>query len=371
MRSRTKTFLIPVFIAAIAGVAAYFSPIGNPALEPLASTMVYFTPTTVVKDIYPSMLGPENTDLNVKLTEDPAKPELLWVKGYHADMVGPENSEARSQEFMCHNTLSFHDTTQQHANVLGSGFFRTRRLFTLSQGQSSLTFPEGFGMPVSSAEKFMLQSQVLNLHEDRIGSMVRHRVRTDYVSDRVVGRPMTALTLIDFGISLRVLDPQAREVPIDQLSCATDAGGQPTDKLPHGEERTAHWVVKPGFEERHTRLPRAFPFDTRIHYISVHLHSYAESLELRDLTTQESVYLAQCKPTEDRTGLAKVDHYSSVEGIPVYASHDYELISRYNNTSDEDRTAMAFMFCYVADPHFKKPDAEDLALRSDEFCKTR
>ncbi len=354
----------------MAGFVAYFSPIGTPKLEPAASSMVYFTPTTLVNDIYPSMLGPESTDLNVRLVEDLAKPELLWVKGYHADMVGPETGESRSQEFMCHNTLSFHDTAKQHASIIGSGFFRTRRLFTLSQGQSSLAFPPGFGIPVSSSEKFMLQSQILNLHEDRIGSMVRHRVRTDYVRDRSVDRPMTALTLIDFGISLRVLDPQAREAPVDQLSCATDAGGQPTDKLAHGEERTAHWVVKPGFEERHTKLPRAFPFDTKIHYISVHLHSYAESLELRDLTTNQSVYLAKCEPTEDRTGLAKVGHYSSVEGLPVFADHQYELISRYNNTSDVDRTAMAFMFCYVADPHFEKPNAEDLALRSDEFCET-
>jgi hypothetical protein len=178
---------------------------------------------------------------------------------------------------------------------------------------------------------------------------------------------MQALTLVDFGIALEVLDQQAREMPDNPLSCAGDAGGQPTFRK--GEkEMTAHWLVKPGKERRVTPLRRPFRFNTRIHYIAVHLHSYAESLELWDKTENRSVYKALCKPTEDRQGLAEVDHYSSVEGIPVYTDHDYELISTYNNTSDKEQTAMAFMFCYVADPYFEKPDPEELARRSEEFC---
>ena len=52
----------------------------------------------------------------------------------------------------------------------------------------------------------------------------------------------------------------------------------------------------------------------------------------------------------------------------VYADHQYELISKYNNTTDVDSTAMAFMFCYVEDPYFKKPSSEELAKRTNEFC---
>ena len=131
---------------------------------------------------------------------------------------------------------------------------------------------------------------------------------------------------------------------------------------------TAHWVVKPGPETRKTSLGQAFPFDTTVHYIAIHMHSYAESLELRDLTTGESVFLAKATPTEDGGGLADIEHYSSREGIKVYANHQYELISKYNNTSDVDATAMAFMFCYVKDPYFKRPSAEELGKRTSEFC---
>ena len=325
----------------------------------------FLTPPSLVDKIYPSMLGPEHTDLDVHLQEGP--PELVWVTGYSAQMVGPDGQERRSQELMCHNTLSFHNALTIRQNVLGSGYNRTRRLFTLSQGQDRLEFPEGFGIPASSTEGFMLQSQVLNLRDDHIGQKVRHKVTTDFVKDSETEQPMQALSLIDFGINLEVLDPQARDLPDNPLGCAVDAGGQPTAHY-GAKEMTAHWVVQPGKETRKTFLGKAFPFDTTVHYIAVHMHSYAESLELRDLTTGESVFLAKAKPTEDGKGLAHVDHFSSVQGLQVYRDHRYQLVSKYNNASDEDQTAMAFMFCYVKDPNFKVPDAEELANRTNAFC---
>ncbi len=365
MRLSKKALFGAAAAALVAGSALYLA---TPQLirADQASRMEYLTPSVLVQGIYPSMLGPENTDTNVRLLEA-EQPELLWVTGYRADMVGPASNEPRSPEFMCHNTFSIHDSVDDHAKVMGSGYYLTRRLFTLSQGQSELDFPKGFGIPVSSAERFMLQSQVLNLRQDRIGTEVRHRVRTNFVPDREAAQPMKALTLIDFGIALEVVDEQAREMPNNPLSCAGDAGGQPT--FHRGDkEMTAHWKVKPGKEKRVTQLQRPFRFNTTIHYIAVHLHSHAESLELWDKTANRSVYKALCKPTDDLQGLAEVGHYSSEQGIPVYADHEYELISHYNNTSNQEQTAMAFMFCYAADPYFQKPDAAGLAQRSDEYC---
>lgn len=56
-------------------------------------------------------------------------------------------------------------------------------------------------------------------------------------------------------------------------------------------------------------------YETRIHYIAVHLHPFAESLELRDLTTGESLFTSSARNYEDRIGLAHVDYFSSSEGI--------------------------------------------------------
>lgn len=335
----------------------------RPSVEALVHE--HLSEVTKVEDLYPSMFGPEETILDMKLTE--RKPELIWVTGYRADMVDAEASSLQPDELMCHNTLSFHSPVRAHNSVLGSGFTRTRRLFTLSQGQSTVKFPPGFGIPASSGESFMLQSQVLNLRPDFIGREVRHRVKTEYVPDSDLRREMKALSLISFGINLQVTDPQAEEPPADILSCAVDAGGQPTHKQGN-VELTSHWIVKPGSEIRKTDVGSPFPADTTVHYISVHVHPYARSLELVDVTTGESVYKANCRATEDGKALKSIDFYSGVEGLKVYRNHRYQLVSHYENTSDQDQTAMAFMFCYVWDKTFEKPTNAELAERTYQFC---
>lgn len=340
------------------------SPISSsPSVEALVHE--HLSGVTKVEDLYPSMFGPAETVLDMKLTEK--APELIWVTGYKAEMVDAAASNPQPDELMCHNTLSFHSPIRAHHSVLGSGLTRTRRLFTLSQGQSSVKFPPGFGIPASSGESFMLQSQVLNLRPDFIGREVRHRVKTEYVPDSDLHYEMKALSLISFGINLQVTDPQAEEPPADVLSCATDAGGQPTYKAGN-VELTSHWVVKPGEEIRRTDVGSPFPADTTVHYISVHVHPYAKSLELVDTTTGESVYKANCRATEDGKALKSLDFYSGVEGLKVYRNHRYELISHYENTSENDQTAMAFMFCYVWDKSFEKPKNAELSERTYQFC---
>ena len=107
--------------------------------------------------------------------------------------------------------------------------------------------------------------------------------------------------------------------------------------------------MPPGREENHTRVTSMMnlPRDTQVHYIAVHLHPFAESLELRDITTGKTVYKAVARQTAGRVGLADVQSYSSEEGMPLYKGHEYELISKYNNTSGVDQDSMATMMLYV------------------------
>jgi hypothetical protein len=97
------------------------------------------------------------------------------------------------------------------------------------------------------------------------------------------------------------------------------------------------------------------PFDTTVHYIAVHLHPFAESLELKDLTAGKSLYFSKARPSEGKIGLDHVDYLSSEEGIPLSADHEYELISAYNNTMSEPVDSMAVMYLYVLDREFKRP----------------
>jgi hypothetical protein len=110
-------------------------------------------------------------------------------------------------------------------------------------------------------------------------------------------------------------------------------------------------VVPPGREVRHTLVTELLeiPFDTTIHSIATHLHPFAESLALRDLTTGETLFEARARGPEQGLGLAWVDSYTSVDGIPVYADHEYEMVSTYDNTSGADQDAMAAFVLYLHD----------------------
>ncbi|MEM7585663.1 MAG: hypothetical protein AAF560_19900, partial [Acidobacteriota bacterium] len=121
-----------------------------------------------------------------------------------------------------------------------------------------------------------------------------------------------------------------------------------------GRKFSGHWVVPPGREVNHTLVTHLMnvPYDTTIHYIAVHLHPFAESLELKDLTTGESLFRSEAENFEDRIGLSHVDALSSVEGIPVFADHEYEMVSVYNNTTSEDQDSMAVMYMYLRDKEF-------------------
>ncbi len=100
----------------------------------------------------------------------------------------------------------------------------------------------------------------------------------------------------------------------------------------------------------------ALPFDTTLHYVAVHMHPYAESVELRDVTADRSIFKSHARNLSGEIGLANVEYFSSIEGVPVYKDHEYELISVYDNTTDEDQDSMAVMYAYFLDQNYQGPD---------------
>jgi hypothetical protein len=77
-------------------------------------------------------------------------------------------------------------------------------------------------------------------------------------------------------------------------------------------------------------------------------------MSLVDLTTKKTLFESRVKNFSDRVGLSEIDAVSSVAGIPLAKSHEYELVVVYNNTSDVDRDAMATFFLYL-----RAPDLEE------------
>ena len=123
---------------------------------------------------------------------------------------------------------------------------------------------------------------------------------------------------------------------------------------------TGHWVVPPGRQVNRTVVTQLMnlPYDTTAHYIAVHLHPYAETLELRDLTTDRTLFLSKARNSEGKIGLDHVDFYSDPGGIPLFRDHEYEIVSTYENTSGVDQDSMAVMYLYLLDQEFDRQKVE-------------
>lgn len=321
--------------------------------SPHEGELTVLSDTYEINRIYKSMKGPASVhEIVLSETKDP---ELLWITGFKAVMVGPDGKTPMSQEFMCHSNLDV-KTTQ--------------RLFTLSQGQYEIRFPEGYGIPLYSTERLSLTTQVLNLNDAENDYKVRHKVGISYVKDSDLKTPMKPLIPVA-AYGLKLLEGKDGYYGVSEpdkdsrgSSCLL---GENADTHVHEDSYkrkfTGHWVVKPGREVNHTLVTKLLnvPYDTTIHYIAVHLHPFAESLELRDLTTGETVFKSRVRSPKGRIGIDEVEHYSSEEGIPIFKGHEYELISIYNNTTNEDQDSMAVMFLYLLDKNFERPRLRDSA----------
>ncbi len=308
---------------------------------------------------YRSMTGPQST---MPVAMEPGPPELLWITGYSADVVGDAGDPSGLDQFMCHSNLDL--DSSEYIKRFHLQHDVNPRLFTLSQGQMDIEFPAGFGIPVWSDEKLSLTTQVLNLNYDDCDMKVRHRTRIRYVRDADL--PFAMEPLYEdavFGLKLLAgsdgrygMDPRhAEHGGASCLPGQNAAAFQYHDDF--GRTFTGHWIVHPGREVNRTPVDAmlALKRDTTVHFIAVHLHPFAESLELVDATEGKTVFKSFARNPSDRIGLDRVDTFESPEGIPIRHDHHYELVSTYDNTSGQDQDSMAVMYLYLRDPDFQRP----------------
>lgn len=327
-----------------------------------------------IDDKYKSMQGPY-TSQRIYLV-DGSERELLWMTAYETTVVDQKGTEPLSQEFLCHSNLDLSPEVHQKALGLPARPF-TQRAFLSSQGMQRIEFPPGFGLPIASDEPLLLNTQVVNHNVENARLKVRQKVTVEFARDRDLEQPMKPLYQAQALVMVSV-DGHEAYVGTDDPSAAQHgascAVGEPAggpaashkgrveDSL--GQKFTSHWVIEKGRSEYRTLVtePLSLQFDTTAHYIAVHLHAFAESMELRDLTADKSLFLSNVRNMEGKVGLEHIEAYSSVEGIPLFKDHDYELIVVYNNTSDQKQDSMAVMILYLLDKEFR-PEAVTTARR--------
>jgi len=226
-------------------------------------------------------------------------------------------------------------------------------------------------------------SQVLNAYDKYIGSNIRQKFTFTYVRESERTAPITPLrfrslhgyiSLGEAPVYYRIGSHTKDYVPITgsaaegfpEVTRGKIAGHHViNDAL--GHKLTGHWIVPPGRNENRTVINRTSGVfkkregyrevvgvmeDVDIHYIAGHLHPYASSMEIRDITSDSLVFRSDIESSPDGKALTKVENCSGEQPLTLHADHDYELVSIYDNTSDADVTAMAVMHLYVVDNNF-------------------
>jgi hypothetical protein len=327
---------------------------------------VGLSPRLHIDRIIHSMEGP-SAETTFSLEEGGPR-ELVWITAYRTEVVDADGQSARGlSQFMCHNNLDFDSEAHRKLFHLDR-IVNFGRMFTASQGVFEVVFPDGYGIPVFSDEPLTVNTMVLN-HNLRDANLdVRHRITIDYVRDEDARGRLVPL-YPTFAPVMALLQGRDGVFGIDKPSehqhGASCAPGLVAPNAPEGTRTyddhqgrtfTQHWVVPIGHEDRHTLVTKVLgvPFDTTLHYINAHLHPYARSLELHDLTTGQTLFHADARAPEQGIGLASVDHFSSAEGIPVFRGHDYEVESVYDNPTDAAKDAMAIFFVYFRDKEMEQ-----------------
>lgn len=336
----------------------------------VTNSRIVESPDFYIDTLYRSMEGPYNStefyleDNPLNLFCSVYKPKLAWLTGYRVELYNDKN-ELVSADFLCHNNLniSIKNTLPWLSKTLGTD----TRIFTLTEGQTELKLPHGFGVPVLSNQRLRVDFQVLNHNMLPISLRLKHRIIIEYVWDDDLTEAMTALYQQSVFITKQISGPigHYNEIPQNPDSvlntleqdpktcCSSPSFNGLYDFDPfqdrYGRKYTGHWIIDDSLETLTTDVTRMLLLteDARVHFISVHVHPFCESLELLDDSTNQIIYKASTKNFKDKIGLSKISYLSSPEGILLSQNHPYTLRSVYNKTDSARHTAMATMFLYL------------------------
>ena len=308
--------------------------------------------------IYHSMEGPMSIQSGIRLATA-EKSKVQWITGLETQVVDATEQKPISQEFFCHSNLTFgeHDLTpDQHNEELGGKTHLDWRLFTLVPGRLAIDLPPGFGVPIPKDAALDYLTMSLNLNaRDRVVN-VRMRTKVHTIAGDEPGAPTKAL----FRRALYVMQRRSQAADTGHscmanartqhigAGCAEVSKANLTAGKP-GEDLMNQWSVPPG---RHVYTMEItpqlnLPFDTTIHYATIHVHPFARGMELRDLTTGITVFRLNSQDWPDRIGVAHVDEFKSVDGVRIFRDHRYELSAEYDNTSASNADAMAILYLYL------------------------
>jgi hypothetical protein len=346
---RSRQFVLLTVAGVLVGPAVYSLTHVNSSDQAKDSLTLVSEPYRLDR-IYRSMEGPMSIQDGISLPGEHNSP-VEWITGVETEVVDAADQKPISQEFFCHSNLTFaeHSGTPRQVNQqLGGRTHLDWRLFTLVPGRLAIELPPGFGVPVPTHASLDYVTMSLNLTPRNEVVNVRMRTKVHTVAAGQPGAPSKAL----FRRALYVLQPHdesAGNMPMCMASSPMQHMGAACAEFKPGGGLTNHWIVPRGRHVYKTEITPQMniPFDTTIHYATIHVHPFARGMQLRDLTTGDTILTLGSRDWTDRIGVAHVDEFKSISGIPIFRDHRYELAAEYDNTSGSNTDAMAILYLYL------------------------
>ncbi len=305
------------------------------------------SPSFLIDNIYKSMEGPKASTF---FTLAPEKDELNWMTGYAVKALNPITNKQLSNDLVCHFNIDYQD--QEHHgkwNLLERVNKQYPRLLSLSHGIESIKFPEGFGYPFFSNEKFFITTQALNHNITDSIFNIKHDIKITYTAKKTLKPlyPKTIYMMLPFDMD--VIDKPFNQIP--ENSCIPVETKNHTYFNKAGGTLSGHWKVFK--EEKKYTYDATEQFAIKdtvtVHKIVPHLHPFAKKFTLIDKTNNSILYSCDVENHENKIGLASTPGLSSEKGIVMYPTHQYELELITNNILDEPQDMMASLFLFFYD----------------------
>ena len=327
-----------------------------------------FLPTGEVSKVFKSqehtlfqITGPKGGQIfNEKiLLLDNQPGELVWLTESSVALQSSGGEAiAESMIGMCDTKLM---RPERHNQLMGVTQPIAGELFRHGAGVTKISLPEGFGIPLNSNEPCNLRTQAQSLDEVPKNQKLHFLNRLEFLRNRGREVPMKALFCAR-AIGMIASDGKPGYFGEKSPDPAVHGQGTAANKLattltfpdPLGQNFGDYWYLDKGVQETRTLVTHLFrlKFDTKLHLATGHLYSYGRSLELRDLTADETLVKLEVTKRGPKGEVLELEQFSSIEGVPISMDHQYELVSIYDNTSDVQQKAAASMSLYLEDREF-------------------
>jgi len=326
----------------------------------------------------PAMMGSTASQVMTKnvegLVDTSNQPRtLLWLKGVKLEVLDENDNVLPTAEFICHWNLDININFRNKV-FPGAETCETVRLATITQGQTEITFPDGYGVPVASDEPWNAVFQAANRTTDE-HRRVKHRCTFYFIEDSDLMYPITALSWQVPWIYV-IIDKNSPDVAVaEKANCPSCIGLSPGVNAPNntsngtftdrkGRLLSGHWVIPPGTHTYRAMISAEMEpgFNLKshtVHAVWSHVHPLCTDLSLYkcESNSREKVFSVSAK-TKTAHGLQieRIKYLSSKQGFTLPDKANYELEVTYENTTKMPQDSMAAAGIFFEDPAFTRPD---------------